>query len=524
MRKLVVTILSLASAATLCVAFVAGDWTNKSTVLRNSSGQKFVKAEAPSPARELRGGGTSGHAFQISLTPCHVQDVKEELRCGVYNVFENRRAQTGRKLPLKIVVIPARHPHPDQGPVFYMAGGPGEAATELVDLVMSWGDAEEHDVVMVDERGTGDGHRLNCKSPGSDDKLEAYLNGPFDADAARVCREELSREFDLTQYTTPNFADDIDEVRAAMGYDKININAGSFGTYAAHIYMRRHGEHVRTAYLSSLVCLSARVPLYFARSTQSGFDQLLKDCEQDGACHTAYPRLREDFAAVLKRVRARPVTTFVKHPVSGARTEIHLTERMFADAVRVMMYREKSAHEVPFLVEKAVAGDFSPFAEAGLRANRGIYTGGNMGLFYCITCNEFVRRINPEEIEPATNGYFLGSWRVRAQMAACKEWPKTGLPNDYFAPFRIDLPTVLVSGAADVASPPIWGEEVKKFIPNALNIVIPGGAHTPENSCTRAIRHQLFSTGTTRGIDTNCIQEAEHAPFKLPSGGSETEK
>src|SRR5947207_12809268 len=91
----------------------------------------------------------------VTLTPCHVDGVKEELRCGVYNVFENRRAQTGRKLPLKIVVIPARHPHPDQGPVFYMAGGPGETATELVDLVMSWGDADEHDVVIVDERGTG---------------------------------------------------------------------------------------------------------------------------------------------------------------------------------------------------------------------------------------------------------------------------------------------------------------------------------------------------------------------------------
>ena len=70
------------------------------------------------------------------------------------------------------------------------------------------------------------------------------------------------KNIDLSQYTTPNFADDIDEVRGAMGYDKININAGSFGTYAAQIYMRRHGEHVRSAYLSSPVTLPDRVPLY----------------------------------------------------------------------------------------------------------------------------------------------------------------------------------------------------------------------------------------------------------------------
>ena len=162
-----------------------------------------------------------------------------------------------------------------------MAGGPGETATELAAFVIDRGDADVHDIVLVDERGTGDGHRLDCKSPGSDDNLEGYLNGPFDPAAARACRDELAKKYDLSQYTTPNFADDIDEVRAAMGYDKININAGSFGTYAAQIYMRRHGEHVRSAYLTSLVPLSNRVPLYHAQGAQWGLDQLFKECDED---------------------------------------------------------------------------------------------------------------------------------------------------------------------------------------------------------------------------------------------------
>lgn len=185
-----------------------------------------------------------------------------------------------------------------------------------------------------------------------------------------------------------------------MGYDKINVNAGSFGTYAAQIYMRRHGEHARTAYLSSLFTLADRVPLYHVRSAQEGLDQLFKDCEEDPACHEAYPHLREDFTALLKKTREQPVTTFVRHPVTGARTEIHFSERAFADAIRVMMYH--NAQQVPFLIEQAAAGDFTPFAEAGLRANRDIYSGGRTGLHYCITCNEFVSRIRPEEIEPAS--------------------------------------------------------------------------------------------------------------------------
>jgi len=460
---------------------------------------------------------TRSPASGVTFKPCRVEGVKEELRCGVYNVFENRRTQTGRKLLLKIVLIPAQHPHPDQGPVFYMAGGPGETATELTGLVKSWGDADEHDIVIVDERGTGDGHRLDCKSPGSDDNLEAYLNGPFDATAARTCRNELQKQYDLSQYTTPNFVDDIDQIRNAMGYDKININAGSFGTYAAQIYMRRHGEHARTAYLTSLVTLADRVPLYHARSAQQGLDHLFKDCEEDPACHAAYPHLREDFAALLKKTREQPVTTFVRHPVTGARTEIHFSERAFADAIRVTMYH--NGPEVPFLIEQAAAGNFSPFAEAGLRANRDIYSGGRMGVHYCITCNEFVSRIRPEEIEPATRGSYLGSWRVRAQMAACQEWPKTDLPPDYFEPFQVKTPAVVVSGADDPASrPPNDREIVRSYLPDAIQLLVRGATHTPENDCTRSIRHQLYRTGTTKGLDVSCINRIRPSPFKLPDG------
>ena len=459
---------------------------------------------------------------KVTLKPCHIEGVKEELRCGVYDVFENRQTQKGRKLPLKIVVIPARHPHPEEGPVFYMAGGPGETATELTDLVLSWGDADEHDVVIVDERGTGEGHRLECKSPGSDDNLEAYLDGPFDAASARACRDELEKQYDLTQYTTPNFADDIDEIRDAMGYDRININAGSFGTYAAQIYMRRHGDHVRSAYLTSPVTLMDRVPLYHARAAQSGLDQLFKNCEADPDCHRAYPKLRNDFGRIMEKLRKQPITTFVKHPVTGAPTKIHLTERTFADAVRVMMYHQPSAHEVPFLIEQAVVGDFSPFAEAGLRANRGIYSGGNMGLYYCITCNEFVSRIQPDEIEPATRGLYLGSWRVRAQMAACKEWPRSALPPEFFEPFQLHNPIVLVWGLEDPASSPSHGvAEARAYMPNALQVLVTGAPHTPENDCTRAIRHQLFRSGTTKGLDISCVGKLKPPPFKLPDGKAE---
>lgn len=459
---------------------------------------------------------TAASRSEVELTPCRLEGVQEELRCGTYNVFENRRTRRGRMLPLKIVVIPARKPHSEHGPIFSLAGGPGETATEQLGYLISRDLNAEHDVVVVDERGTGEGHRLDCRSLGSDDNLQGYLKIPFDPAAARVCREELERQYDLSQYTTTAFVEDVEEVRRAMGYDKLNLEGGSFGTYAAQMYIRRYGAHVRSAYLVSLVTLSNRVPLELPRTSQYALDQLFSQCERDASCHTAYPKVREDFAELLAKLRRNPVVTWVRHPVTGTRTEVQLPESGFVDAVRVMLYTSDSARQIPFLIKQAVAGDFNPFAEVAMRMVRGIYSGVRLGLNYSITCNEFVNRIRPEDIGPATRGRFFGAWRINGQIATCKEWSKTDVPHDYFEPFRSNVPTLLVSGDTDPASPPYYGEEVQSFMPNSTHLVVPGGGHTPDNACVRSIRAEFYRTGVVQGLDTSCMATLRPAPFKLP--------
>jgi pimeloyl-ACP methyl ester carboxylesterase len=461
----------------------------------------------------------------VQLTPCHIPGVAEGLKCGVHEVYENRQTMRGRKLPLKIIVIPARNPHPDQGPVFFLTGGPGETDADMAADLVTSPERETHEIVLVDERGTGAGHRLDCASPFSDDNLQGYFKGPYNAESLKQCAAQLSQNFDLTQYTTANFADDLDEVRQAMGYDRINLEAGSFGTYAAMTYIHRHGEHVRSAYLSSLVVLDNKVPLNHARAAQEGLDALLTQCEADAACRRVYPTVRADIAEILARLRERPVNTWVRHPASGDRTPVQLDAIGFADGMRTVLYAAPAAHELPLLITKAKAGDFRSFAERAMAAHRNVYGGLRMGLSLLITCNEFVARIRPEEIEPAVRGTFLGDWRVRAQMAVCADWPRTNLPADYFAPFRSPVPTVLVSGEMDPATRPNWGEIAARSLPNSVHIVVPGGAHVPENACVSDVREQLFASGSVNGLDVDCVVQMRPPPFKLPEaakdGGSE---
>jgi pimeloyl-ACP methyl ester carboxylesterase len=129
----------------------------------------------------------------------------------------------------------------------------------------------------------------------------------------------------------------------------------------------------------------------------------------------------------------------------------------------------------------------------------GFYAGARFGLHYAITCNEFVDRIRPEEVDPATRGSYFGSWRVKGQIALCKAWPKTDLLGDYFKPFRSDVPAVLISGDTDPVAPPRWGDEVKSFMPNAIHLIVPGGGHTPTTNAPAQSEARCSGPARRRG-------------------------
>ena len=450
-------------------------------------------------------------APRIELATCSRPWSQEPLRCGAYDVFEDREHK-GRKLRLDLIVIPAKNGHAVKDPIFWFTGGPGQTATQTVWLPNSWMH-DEHDIVMLDERGTSAANRLDCRTPGTADNLQGYLELPYTAEIARACARDLSPVADLSQYSTAASVADVDEVRRALGYERINVVGASFGTYAALMYMRAHPDAVRSAVFYSIVIPANRVPLFHSAAAQRALDRIEAECEQDAACNVAYPDFREEFTAVLAKVRAGPVATAVPHPVSKASTPITLTEPAFVDAIRVLLYSAESAHELPGLVHQAFLGDFAPIATAGFNASYGFYPDMRLGLTFAITCTEFTSRIGADEIDRAARGSFLGTWRVRGQYEACREWPRTHLPDGFLDPFTSAVPTLIISGDSDPVIPPEWGEAAKAFLPNAIHAVVPGG-HVPYNECTEHIAAAVVGAGRTQGIDIACLQQQRPPPFK----------
>ena len=174
------------------------------------------------------------------LHPCASTEGPTDGYCGGLEVYEDREAGSGRKIRLAIVVLPSVSSDVHADPLVFLAGGPGQAAAQMASLVqpMFRKIQRTRDIVLVDQRGTGKSNPLNCRGGG--DSLRD-LTEP-DAAALEELRTCLARlPGDPRFYTTNIAMDDLDDVRAWLGYDRVNLYGGSYGTRAALVYVRRHG-------------------------------------------------------------------------------------------------------------------------------------------------------------------------------------------------------------------------------------------------------------------------------------------
>jgi len=447
-----------------------------------------------------------------SLSACTIKDIARPARCGSIDVPENPSHPNGRQVSLHIVVVPARNGHPLPDPIVELGGGPGEAATEFA----AEGDdehrvlTEDHDMLFMDQRGTGGSNALHCNLYSADDPA-ANIRDMFPPQRVQRCLQEVSAHADLTQYSSSRFADDLEIVRRALGYGPLNLFALSYGTRAAQAYARAYPKSVRTMYLGSIVPIDIATPLPFARAAQEALEHTLDACEADAACHAAYPALRTELAQVTAALDAGHVQV----PLPGSKDSAPLSRGRFGEFVRSKLYKPDSAAEVPWLIHQAAAGNWSPVGEHIVARAREADADESWGLFLAITCNEDVAFLREADIAPQTRGTLIGDYRVRNQQAACSQWPRYKLAKDFRAPFRTDVPTLIVSGDLDPATPLAFTRHIAPGISQRFEVILHGQAHSGWSDCVSGLYNQLVRSGTTRALKDACDRPEPRPPFKV---------
>ncbi len=443
----------------------------------------------------------------FALQPCTLRAIDAPARCGTYWVYEDRARGAGRKIPLKVIILPARGPTSAPDPVLVVSpGGPGTTNSETgVALASAAAWRDNRDVVLVDLRGTSGPNRLDCRMPGSDDHPEGYLSTLFPTAAIRACRDELSKRADLRLYNTMLAVDDVDEVRAALGYEKVNLWGASWGTRAALIYLRRHPESVRSAIIEGVAPVSFKNPLPHARSAQDAIDLLFQECERQAGCHAAFPDVRRELTTVVERLKRSPAKVSIADSATGKPLTARLTWEQFAEALRVMTYNLFTARRVPLVVHRAYQGDLASFVRAGIASNRGLRRILRLGFLLSVTCTEDVSRITPDEIERETAGTYLGDSRVREQIAACADWPHGTLPPDYSEPVRSDVPVFLLSGNVDPVAPSHFAADAARYLSHSIHVIAPG-AHVPNGPCIDSMERAFLDAASPAAVDTGCVR------------------
>jgi len=461
-------------------------------------------------------------APRLALGACHDPELPKDARCGSYQVFENRAAKTGRKISLRVVVLPALGPDRRPDAVVAFAGGPGESSVgEGTFLSQELARLRQHrDFLLVDARGTG-------KSPLECPELrdvQGFLDGFVPAAKVRACGERLRKMADLSQYTTGNAVDDVDEVRDVLGYPQVNIMGGSYGTRSVLVYLRRHPDRVRTAILDGVVPTHDRAPLFFARSTQKALDGLITECAGDAGCARAFPHLKNEIAAVLAAAGRQPVPVRLNDPRTGKPYEVRLSRAGVAQTLRYMLYDPSAAAELPLRVHLAAQGNWKPLAESGSSSARGLSLLDN-AFFFGVTCAEDVPFIREEEIPAAVAGTFLGDFRIRRQQEACAVWPAAKIPASFLAPVTSDVPALVIAGERDPATPPSDGKEAARTLRHSKYVLIPDAGHGIHGfkgqECVNGLYMKTIEDGSVDRLDTSCVARMERPAFVLSLGDPE---
>ena len=458
----------------------------------------------------------------ITLSPCEPRGIPGPAKCGTFEVFENRATRKGRKININIIVLPATGAQREPDPFFYFAGGPGSGASEdAPGIARAFAKIREHrDLVFVDQRGTGQSSALDC-TLFDPQNPQSYFESFFPVEDVRKCRAKLEPKADLTLYTTTIAMVDIDEVRAALGYDKINLLGASYGTRAAMVYLRQHPKSVRNVMLQGVSPTNMYMPGDYPVQTERALQGVLAECAADEACNKAFPNIKNEARAVLERLNKGPVD--VEFQISGVPGPIKVTlsRNLAAEAIRYMLYNAGGAVRVPLFLHQAAQGNFAPIAQAAFRFRRTLVGTGSNGMYLTVTCAEDVPWIKRSEGESKNFNLntFLGDYRWEQQREACALWPRARVEADFFKPVRSDVPVLILTGEWDPVTPPANGEFVARTFPNSLQVVVPHGAHGLGGlegiECIERLSAEFVAGGTTKGLDTSCVKNIRRKGFVL---------
>jgi pimeloyl-ACP methyl ester carboxylesterase len=455
----------------------------------------------------------------LALTPCELEHPLRlsvlAAECGVLRVPENPQRPDGRQIALRVARVAAisRRKQPD--PLFVLAGGPGAAAGAFYAAVAGAFARilRERDIVLLDQRGTGGSNALECRE--SDDLAGRASEAEIEA-RARACLASLAARADVAYYTTSLAVRDLEQVRAALGYERINLYGASYGTRVAQQYLRHFPARTRSVILDGVVPAGEPLGLSTAVDAELALEDILRRCAHDPTCRERFGDPASDYRAVRAALRLSTVPISVHDPTTGDDRSFEFGADHLASVLRLLSYTSEYAALLPLVLHAAAAHeDYAPLAAQYLMVERAYAQTLAVGMHNSVVCAEDVPLFAGYPVDRARlASTYLGTRQLDGLMSVCRVWPRGEVDADLHAPLTSAVPALLLSGSDDPATPPAFAHEAARAFTHHLEVVLEGFGHGQLTApCLDRVMAQFVARASVAALDVSCARAARPLPF-----------
>jgi pimeloyl-ACP methyl ester carboxylesterase len=436
------------------------------------------------------------------------------------------------EIQLHVAVARSISDDPQPDPLIVLSGGPGSWALEWTYWNLSRYDdiLQERDVIFFDPRGVGYSNpSLDCPEVmAAFNEIRGRAHTAHEwaesiSEAHLVCRERLLGDgIDLSAYNSAEMAADVNDLRAAMGYDKVNLFGVSYGTRTALTVMRDYPLIVRSVVLDSAIPLEVNLLGEDAAGASQSLNLLFERCAEDSDCNAAYPDLESDFEKLAERLDANPITIPVTHLVTNKRHEVWVEGSILGAAVLEALYNYETLVTVPQLIYETLHAQEERGPSSAYKA---LATSLEIFLFYGDYASEGMRQsvlcsdegsfstLDSALQETATAHPAIAAYVNRdleATLGICDGWgAKVAEPLEN-EPVFSEIPTLVLAGEYDPVTPPAFGRQVADTLANATYVEFPGLGHYvfADRECARDIMADFLSNPHTPP-DLGCIDKIQ---------------
>ena len=412
-------------------------------------------------------------------------------RCGVIEVPLLRDAPNGSTIGVHFRVFAHTDPSaPVQEPIVAFEGGPGYGTiASASDYRFMLGHLlASHDLILMDQRGTGASDAIACRD------LQHQIGD--EVEAAAACAHHLGDA--ANAYGSAAAADDLAAILNALGIWRVDAYGDSYGSYLAQVFALRHPDRTRALVLDG--------------AYDDSFDPLARDaaaslrhawatlCARAGTC----PGILGQISAFEERLETRPLTG-TSEDADGTRVQVRLTPASLAQLLYDATYTFVIYRDFPAALEALEHGDEAPMLRLAAEDLGSTSPGNDVSAYsegadIAVSCHDYpvvwdraapfsereqqldqvLDGLYPAAFAPLSNRAWLDSVYEQQLVEGCLHWPAPRAGDDSMVPTRLPhprLPVLVLNGEFDITTPPSDARAAAKAWPDSTYVQVANEVH-----------------------------------------------